>query len=63
MTERNLAEQFLRDHVRASRALAAPQLNQEIRSRVNQAVANGTGYVELRTQIATGQDGTCACAG
>jgi hypothetical protein len=45
MKERDLAEQFLRDHVVAARALVALHLNQlpeEIRSRVNQAVANGT---------------------
>ena len=54
MKERDLAEQFLRDHVLAARALAALQLNQlpeEIRSRVNQAIANGTRHAELRTRI------------
>lgn len=38
MKERDLAEQFLRDHVLAARALAALQLNQlpdEIRSRAS----------------------------
>jgi hypothetical protein len=58
MKERDLAEQFLRDHVLASCALVALQLNQlpdGIRSRVNLAIANGTGHVELRPQIETGQ--------
>jgi hypothetical protein len=58
MKERDLAEQFLRDHVLASRALAALLLNQlpgEIRSRVNLAIANGTGFAELRTRISTGE--------
>jgi hypothetical protein len=58
MKERDLAEQFLRDHVLAARALAALLLNQlpdEIRSRVNLAIANGTGFAELRTRISTGE--------
>jgi len=58
MKERDLAEQFLRDHVLAARALVALQLNQlpeEIRSRVNQAIANGTGYAALHTRISTGE--------
>jgi hypothetical protein len=58
MNERELAEQFLRDHVLAARALVALQLNQlpdEIQSRVNQAIANGTGYAELPTRISTGE--------
>jgi hypothetical protein len=57
MKERDLAEQFLRDHVLASRALAALLLNQlpeEIRSRVNLAIANGTGYTELPARIDSG---------
>ena len=58
MKDRDLAEQFLRDHVLAARALAALLLNQlpeEIRSRVNLAIANGTGFAELRTRISTGE--------
>jgi hypothetical protein len=58
MKERDLAEQFLRDHVLSARALVALQLNQlpdGIRSRVNQAIANGTGHAELRTRIDTGE--------
>ena len=58
MKERDLAEQFLRDHVLAARALVALKLNQRpdgIRSRVNQAIANGTGFAELRTRIGTGE--------
>ena len=58
MKERDLAEQFLRDHVLAARALVALQLNQlpeAIRSRVNLAIANGTGFAELRTRISTGE--------
>ena len=54
MKERDLAEQFLRDHVLAARALIALQLNQlpeEIRSRVNLSIANGTGCAALRTRI------------
>ena len=58
MKERDLAEQFLRDHVLAARALVALQLNQlpnGIRSRVNQAIANGTGYTQLRRRIDSGE--------
>jgi hypothetical protein len=56
--ERDLAEQLLRDQMLSARALVALQLNQlhpEIRSRVNQAITNGTGYAELRTRISTGE--------
>ena len=31
------------------------QLPDEIRTRVHQAISNGTGYVELRTRIETGR--------
>lgn len=58
MDDRTLAEQFLRDHVLAARALAALLLNQlpgEIRSLVNVAIANGTGFAELCTRISTGE--------
>ena len=58
MSERDLAETFLRNHVLAARALTALLLNQlpeEIRSRVNLAIANGTGFAELRTRIETGE--------
>jgi hypothetical protein len=58
MSERDLAETFLRNHALAARALVALQLNQlpdGIRSRVNQAIANSTGCTELRTRIDTGQ--------
>jgi hypothetical protein len=64
MKEHHLADQFLRDHVLAARALAALQLNQlpdEIRSRVNQAIANGTGFAELRTRIDSGETGLYWC--
>jgi len=53
-----LAEQLQRDHVLATRALAALMLNElpeQVRSRVHQAVHDGTGYVELRTRVETGQ--------
>ena len=53
-----LAKQLQRDQVLASRALAALMLNElpeQVRSRVHQAVHDGTGYVELRTRIETGQ--------
>jgi hypothetical protein len=58
MKERDLAEQLLRDQMLSARALVALQLNRlhpEIRSRVNQAIANGAGHVELRTRISTGE--------
>jgi hypothetical protein len=54
MTNRALAEQLQRDQVLATRALAAVMLNElpdQVRSRVHQAVHDGTGYVELRTRI------------
>lgn len=56
--ERALAEQFHRDQVLATRALASLMLNElpdEIRLRVHQALHDGTGYVELRTRIESGQ--------
>jgi len=58
MGKRALAEQLQRDQVLASRALVAPMLDglpEQVRSRVHQAVHDGTGYVELRTRIDTGQ--------
>jgi hypothetical protein len=42
-------------------ALQLNQLPEEIRSGVNQAIANGTGYAELRTRINTGETGLCWC--
>ena len=54
---RALAEQLHLDQVRASRALVAVMLNElpaMVRSRVYQAVHDGTRYVELRTRIETG---------
>ena len=58
MRETDLAEQLTRDQVLSARALVALMLNQlpnEIRSRVHQAIANGTGYIELRTRIESGE--------
>lgn len=58
MSSRALAEQLSRDQILATRALAALMLNElpeQVRSRVHQAVHDGTGYVELRTRIETGQ--------
>jgi hypothetical protein len=58
MKERELAEVLLRDHVLASRALVALQLNQlpeVVRSRVHEAIKRGGGFTELRTRIETGQ--------
>ncbi len=58
MSKRALADQFQRDQVLASRALVALMLNElpeQVRSRVHQAVHDGTGYVELRTRVETGQ--------
>jgi hypothetical protein len=58
MNERALAETLLRDHVVASRALAALQLHQlpgAVRARVHAAVQSGSGFAELRTRIETGQ--------
>jgi len=60
---RALAEQLHLDQVRASRALVAVMLNElpaMVRSRVYQAVHDGTRYVDLRTRI--GRDGARACA-
>jgi hypothetical protein len=57
-SNRVLAEQLQRDQVLASRALAALILNElpdEVRSRVHRAIHDGTGYIELRTRIETGQ--------
>lgn len=56
MTTRALAEHLQRDQVLASRALVAAtlkELTEIVRSRVHQAVHDGTGYVELRTRIET----------
>ena len=56
--KRALAEHLRRDHVLASRALSAAMLNElpdEVRSRVHQAIHDGTGYVELRTRSETGE--------
>jgi hypothetical protein len=58
MTNRALAEQLQRDQVLATRALASLMLNElpdEVRSRVHQAIHDGTGYIEPRTRIDTGQ--------
>lgn len=58
MSTRPLAEQLQRDQVLAARALAAIMLNELpeiVPSRVHQAINDGTGYVELRTRIETGQ--------
>jgi hypothetical protein len=58
MKERDLAEQLLRDQMLSARALVALQVNRlhpEIRSRVNQAIANGAGRLLLRTDINTGE--------
>jgi hypothetical protein len=55
---RALAEQLHRDQVLATRALATLMLNElpeGVRSRVHQAIHDGTGYVELRTRIETGE--------
>ena len=52
------AEELQRDQVLATRAFAALMLNElpeGVRSRVHQAIHDGTGYVELRTQIETGE--------
>ena len=45
------------DHLLASRALVALQLNQlpdAVRSRVHEAIHCGSGFAELRTRIETG---------
>jgi hypothetical protein len=58
MEHRGLGEQLHRDQVLATRALVALMLNElpeQVRSRVHQAVHDGTGYVELRTRIETGR--------
>jgi hypothetical protein len=55
---RALAEQLHRNQVLATRALVALMLNElpdQVRSRVHQAVHDGTGCVEVRTQIETGR--------
>ena len=54
MSKRALADQFQRDQVLASRALVAlmlDELPEQVRSRVHQAVHDGTGKVELRTRV------------
>jgi hypothetical protein len=53
-----LAEQLRRDQLLATRAFAALMLNalaEQVRSRVDQAVHDGTAYVELRTRVETWQ--------
>ena len=58
MNEHDLAETLIRDHVLAARALSALQMRQlddGVRDRVNQAIANRTGFIELRTRIETSE--------
>jgi hypothetical protein len=58
MTKFALAERLQRDQVLATRALVALMLKElpdDVRSRVHQAIYDGTGYVELRTRIESGQ--------
>jgi hypothetical protein len=53
-----LGEHLQRDQVLAARALAAVMLDalpESVRTRVHQAIHDGTGYVELRTRIEIGQ--------
>ena len=42
-------------HTTRTAALILNELPEQVRSRVHQAVHHGTGYVELRTRIETGQ--------
>lgn len=54
MTDSGLARKFLHDHFTASAALIALMLKNlpdEVRTRIMDAVRNGTGKVELRTRV------------
>ena len=58
MSERELAEMLLRDHLLAAPALTALQLRQlspDAQAHFNEAILAGTGHVELRTRIDGGQ--------
>jgi hypothetical protein len=58
LNETQLAETLIRNHVIAARAVTALQLHRlddGVRARVNQAIADRTGFLELRTRIETGE--------
>jgi hypothetical protein len=58
LKERDVAELFLRDQMLSARALVALQMQElppEIRFRASQAIAEGTGYAQLRTRIDNGE--------
>jgi hypothetical protein len=58
LSERELAEVLIRDNVLAARAVASLQLHrldESVRHHVHQAIANRTGFLELRTRIETAE--------
>jgi hypothetical protein len=58
MDERDLAHMLLRDHFTCAGALVALQMThlpEEVRTRVADAISNGTGYLELCTRLDTSQ--------
>jgi hypothetical protein len=58
LNDRELAEVLIRDNVLAARAVATLQLHrldESVRHRVHRAIANRTGFLELRTRIETAE--------
>lgn len=58
MSEQHLVEALIRDNVLATRALVClklHRLDESVRGRVHQAIANRTGVLELRTRIETAE--------
>jgi hypothetical protein len=58
MDDRDLANMLLQNHFTAAGALTALQMRHlpdEVRTRVTDAISNGTGYIELRTRLDTSQ--------
>ena len=65
MDDRDLAHMLLQNHFTAAAALITLQLHHlpdEVRTRVMDAVRNGTGKVELRTCVESKRDGARARA-
>ena len=56
MDDRDLAHMLLQNHFMAAGALIALQMRhlpEEVQTRVNDAVRNGTAHIELRTRLDT----------
>ena len=65
MDDAELAARLLRDHFTATAALIALMLKNlpdEVRTRVMDALRNGTGRAELRTRVESNETELTACA-